>query len=258
MAKSPDLMMRFSFPNGESVVELIPETGKLSLNIGTAQEFNSLLLALGAAPEQAAQVASAVVQWRGAAGGAPAGGTGSPTTATSPYDSSQSQTFQPRYSSFLNEEEALYLSGMTPDLFHGNYVRTAQGLARLGALKDCVSVFGTTGRFEVNSADPALLVSLGMSPDAANQIVALRRTKRIMDLNEVAGYAGQAANKLRTGGNTIYTFRATARLRLANGRLSDLRRTVAAQVKFQQAGSFPPHHILRWHEMPYSEVSQWP
>jgi hypothetical protein len=35
----------------------------------------------------------------------------------------------------------------------------------------------------------------------------------------------------RVGGNSIFTMRATARLHLQNGQLSDLKRTVAALVK---------------------------
>ena len=44
----------------------------------------------------------------------------------------------------------------------------------------------------------------------------------------------------------------TARLRLANGQLSDLRRTVAAQVKFMPPGSDAPLHILRWYDTAWS------
>ena len=42
------------------------------------------------------------------------------------------------------------------------------------------------------------------------------------------------ADRLRVEGNSIVTMRATARLRLPNGALSDLKRTVAAQIKYLQ------------------------
>jgi len=41
------------------------------------------------------------------------------------------------------------------------------------------------------------------------------------------------------GGRSIVTIRATARLRLDNGKLSDLRRTVAAMVKYMPRGMTP-------------------
>jgi hypothetical protein len=44
------------------------------------------------------------------------------------------------------------------------------------------------------------------------------------------------------------TIRATARVRLPDGRLSDLKRTVAAQVKYMPTGYDSPIHILRWYD----------
>ena len=55
-------------------------------------------------------------------------------------------------------------------------------------------------------------------------------------------------SRLRVGGNSIFTLRATARLRRPDGGLSDLRRTVAAQVKFMPPGYDSPYHILRWYD----------
>jgi general secretion pathway protein K len=246
LTRLPDHLMRFSFPGGETVVEVIPETARVSLNVGTREELTALLVALGAPPAQAAEIALAAIEWRSA------------QATLDEFYSRLTPSFRPRHASFLNEEEALFLKGMTPELFHGSYVRDASGrMVRLGALKDCVSVFGTTGRFDVNSAEPALLASLGMPRLAAEQIVALRSMKRIQDLNEVAALAGPAVQRLRVGGNSIYTLRATARIRRPDGMLSDLRHTVAAQVKFLPLELMPPHHVLRWRDWADSEVSQW-
>ena len=49
--------------------------------------------------------------------------------------------------------------------------------------------------------------------------------------------------------------RATARVRAANGQLSDLKRTVAAQVKYMPAGYDSPIHILRWYDTTFSTWS---
>ena len=61
-----------------------------------------------------------------------------------------------------------------------------------------------------------------------------------------AGSAG--FGRLRVGGNSIFTIRSTARLRLANGQFSDLRRSVAAMVKYMPDGYDAPLHILRWYD----------
>ena len=56
---------------------------------------------------------------------------------------------------------------------------------------------------------------------------------------------------LRVEGNSIVTMRATARLRLPDGQLSDLKRTVAAQVKYMPPGydSADPHAALVRHRL---------
>ena len=151
---------------------------------------------------------------------------------------------------------------MTPDIFYGRWARDNSGrLIRLGAFRDCVSVFGTRDKFDVNSIEPALLVALGASREAANRLAQFRRTTPITDmkqLGQLAGELGPAGARLGIGGNSIYTFRATARLKLADGKLSDLSRTVAAQVKFRKTDQDPLYHVLRWHDNVTSEVSQWP
>jgi hypothetical protein len=73
------------------------------------------------------------------------------------------------------------------------------------------------------------------------------------DLARFMPGATAALNRLRVGGNSIYTLRATARPRLPNGQLSDLRRTVAAQVKFMPAGYDFPYHILRWYDSAWEQ-----
>jgi hypothetical protein len=50
----------------------------------------------------------------------------------------------------------------------------------------------------------------------------------------------------------MYTLRATARLRLSDGKLSDLRRTVAALVKFNLPGNTDQKpvgfEVVRWYD----------
>ncbi len=241
--------MYFQFPTGEAVVEVIPETARLSLNLGRREDFLSLLIALGAEPERAAEIAAGILDWRGTGSG----------TVFDQFYSTQIPSFRARHASFEEVEEVLFVKGMTPELFHGSYVRDRSGrLVRRGAFKDCVSVYGTTGNFEVNSADPALLRWLGISPEAAERIVQVRSRQRIRNVGELAqlGAAGAGLGRLGVGGNTIYTLRASARLRLPSGQFSDLRRSVSAQVKL--ADNEPSRYqILRWNDNAQAEVPQW-
>jgi general secretion pathway protein K len=243
--------MRFAFPTGEAVVEVIPETSKLNVNKAPPEAFLALLTALGADPARAQAITAAILHWRG-------GGLG----PLDQYYLSLGPTFRPRHASVQDVEELANAQGMTPELFHGNYVRDHQGrMVRLGAFKDCVSVWGSTGPFDVNTVEPAVMAAVGIHPEIAQRIVEYRRLQPVMNdrqMAEIAMIAGPGAGRLRrAGGNSIYTLRATARLRLPNGRLGDLSRTVAATVKFVPPTNNPPHYVLRWDETGTSEVSQW-
>ena len=99
-----------------------------------------------------------------------------------------------------------------------------------------------------------MLAAVGLSPYAINALLEQRRlaplnAERLARFVEATG-GGQA--RLRVEPGTFFTIRATARLRLAGGQLSDLRRTVVAQVKFMAPGYQPPFHILRWYDTAWS------
>jgi general secretion pathway protein K len=233
---------RYSFATGEAVAEVIPETSKLDLNSGKAPDFINLLVALGAPPDRATQITAGIMGRRG-------GGSGGFGGAGSSFSSSAA--------SFQEIEEVLWIPGMTPDLFHGNYTRDARTgqLVRLGAFKDCVSVRGSAQRFNVNGIEPALLHSLGVPWPQVNAFVAQRAAAPFVnaaDLGRAASTAGGAIARLSVEANTIFTVRATARLRLQDGRLSDVSRTVAATVKFRLPEMQPAYHILRWDDQAFS------
>lgn len=242
------------FPTGQAIVEYIPETARLSLNLASAEDFARLLTVLGANAAQAAEIAAAIVDWRRPA----------PPGALGPFDtfySTRVPSFRARHASIEETEEILYVKGMTPELFYGNYRRDAQGrLVRLGGFRDCVSPRGTIGTFDAGTAEPALLMSMGVPEQAITQIMRLRRLRplRFQDLQAIREIAGPGGGKLRSGGNTIYTIRATARLRAPNGQLGDVRRSVSATVKiYQDYRIDPPYQILRWDANAASEVAQW-
>ena len=125
---------------------------------------------------------------------------------------------------------------------------------RHAGLNDCLTVYGSLGGgVDVNTAEPAVLVAAGVNPDAIAAIVAQRASGAVsQDMMGVAQSMGAGAG-LQAGGNAIVTFRSTARLRLSNGQFSDMRRTVAAQVKYMPWGSETPYHILRWYDTAWSD-----
>jgi general secretion pathway protein K len=234
-------------------VEIVPEAAKLDVNFAPPEQLYRLLVALGQNPSQAGAVAGAIVARRSPPG------SGSPGNA--------GPSFPGGPASFQEIEDLLLVPGVTPEIFYGTYVSAdaegevplttfAPGLRLIPrpGLEDCLSVFGSRGAVDINTAQPAVLAAVGVPAGAIQAIVARRRVSAITasQLPLFLESIGIATAPLRIGGNSIYTIRATARLRLPNGQVSDLRRTVAAQVKYMPPGYDAPIHVLRWYDTAWS------
>ena len=230
------------FPEGEVDVEIIPESAKFNLNLATAPELVRLLAALGQNPAQAQQTALAIVDWRTPA--APGAGR---------FDAlylGANPSFSARHASFESTEELLMVHGVTPELYHGNYVRDAQGRLRpTGGLRDCVSVWSPHELFDAGTVEPAVATAVGNSPAAVSVLVQARQTgplspERWAQVTTAMG--GPQRLGIVTG--SIVTLRATSRMRLANGQWSDLRRTVEGTYQLSAFGTDPPNKQLSWHD----------
>ncbi|MCS6952902.1 MAG: type II secretion system protein GspK [Bryobacterales bacterium] len=234
--------LRFDFPSGEAVVQILPEAGKLNVNFSPLDELERLFVALGAEPARAAEIARAIVDWRSPA---PHG----PTLFDREY-LSRTPSFRAAHASFQETEELLLVKGMTPELYYGTIEPGPEGawLARGGA-RDCLSVYSAGGAVDVNSAHPAVLAAIGLGPGEIQAILATRPLRDPIQLQGL-GLAGHPAlGRLRLGGGSVVTLRAMARPRLPNGQLSDLRRGVGATVKlFGAAAGEKPYHVLRWYD----------
>jgi general secretion pathway protein K len=241
----------YQFPGGVARVEIVPETAKLNVNFSPPAELYRLGVALGLDPDRARQIAAAIDEWRSPALG---------LTGLDSYYLSLTPSFRPPHASFQEIEELLLVRGVTPDIYYGTYAPAAEPgaedaprLMPRPGLANCLSVFRSRDRVDANTAPPAVLAAVGLSPDAIAVLVARRNSAPLSpeQLQPLLDTLGPSANRLRLGGNTIFTLRATARPRLADGRLSDLRRTLAAQVKYMSAGS-EPIQVLRWYDAAWS------
>jgi general secretion pathway protein K len=220
--------MELTFPSAIVHVDVIPETSKLSLNTGHPDDILRLLLALGTPEDQATDITAAILDWR----------TRVNPLYPSPFDSfylSQSPSFMARHASFQENEELLLVKGMTADLYYGSSLDGfSLGNARAG-LRDCLSVYGSAGAVDINTACEATLQAVGLAQADADTIARSRTQHPVLDrgeLSQIVQSVGPAGRRLQIGGDTMFTLRATARLRKPDGRLSDLRRTVGALVKF--------------------------
>ena len=247
----------YTFPSGEARVEILPESGKLDVNLVPPNDLYRLAVALGIGPDRAREIALAIADWRAPV---PGGGMG----AFDQYYLSLRPSFRAPHASFQEIEELLQVKGVTPDIFYGTYVpadpeNAPAGQARLTprpGLADCLSVFGSRdGSVYANTASPAVLAAVGLAPEVISALVERRRTAPFKDAQQMAEFTqsiGAPADRLNLVMHSIVTLRATARLRLPNGQLSDLRRTVGAQVKYMPPGYDAPIHILRWYDTAWS------
>jgi general secretion pathway protein K len=243
----------YTLPTGQVRVDLIPETAKLDVNTSPPEDLYKLCVALGLEPGRAQEIAMAIVDWRGP-----------PTGGFDEFYASLTPSFRARHASFEEIEELLLVKGVTPDIFYGTYVPAAEAgpgvqppgenLAPRQGLIDCLSVYGSRGTVDANTAAPAVLLAIGLPPDVVSALVARRSIMPFTPgkLAEFLGAYGASLTRLRVEGNSILTMRATARLRLPDGKLSDLRRTVGAQIKYMPAGYDAPIHILRWYDAAWS------
>ena len=239
----PMPVMRFDFPTGRAQVEVIPEGSKLNINHATPDELMRLLVALAVPPDRAQAITAGIIDWR------------SPTQggSLSQFDDhylSVAPTFQARHASFEEIEELLLIRGMTPDIFYGRYDKDAEGrlVPRVG-LKDCVTVWGSPGVFDVNTVQPAVMQAIGIPADIAAAIVQMRRSAPITSVEQLKTFTqSPAMGRLGFGASALFTLRATAEIRLPNGGYSDVRRTISALVSNVSPQYDPPFHIMRWYD----------
>lgn len=261
--------LAFSMPTGDVVVDVIPEAAKLDINRVKVEELILLLQGLGLNPLEAQELAMAIHHWRSAP---------DPSTAgLDAFYTRMSPSFPARHSSLENVEELLLVKGMTPELFYGTYVPVPGAMPGLepgqgsgtsdfsttpvplvwrGGLRDCVSVFGSISKIDVNWAEPASLLAVGLPLQAVQSIVARRELQPFFteeELQSIGPLSMPGRDRLRIGGRTQFTLRATAQLRQQDGKLSNVRRSVAATLDLNEVAGDRPFTTLRWYDTAWKQ-----
>jgi general secretion pathway protein K len=238
--------MYWSFPGGDVLVEMLPETGKLNINQAPPPLLLAALAATGMPAPAIGPFVNAIVDWRTpmAPGFAPA------------------STFWVRHASFEQIEELLLVPGVTSDLYFGYRDRLPGGeIVDRPGLRDLLSVHGAANALDINAAHPALLRAVGVDPALVAQIVALRQITPIPPDVALRMFPAQLPSglQLRAGTDAAYTVKATARPRRPDGQLSDYRRTVAALMIYESTLPTQPQQVTirQWHELAVSEIP-WP
>jgi len=211
------------FPSGVAVLEAIPEGAKLSINTAPPEDLYRVIYTVSGDEDRSRQIVNAIMDWR------------SPAQAPTLFDayySSIRPTFRARHASFQEIEELLLVRGMSPELFYGNYVADPAGrVYPRGGLRDCLSVWGGQGPFDVNTASPALMEAVGLPPATVQAVVARRTLAPFQNADELRAIAPVTTRLIVGAGYSVWTLRATARLRRPDGSFSEVARTSSATVK---------------------------
>ena len=243
--------MFMTYPTGDVVVEMIPETAKLNVNQASEEELLRVVSGLTGDPARAAQVVAGIVDWRG---------TGSGRMSLDSYYLALGPTFRARHASLEEIEELLFVRGVTPELFYGNYVEDTQGhLSARGGLRDSLSVWGTRSNVDANGASPAVLEAIGMNPTDAGTLVRMRMQKPFETVDDVRKL-GLPTTRLQVGVGTMWTMRATARLRRPDGTPSETVRSASAVIKYWDDPRLHPSpvQVLRYYGDAWSEFAAVP
>jgi general secretion pathway protein K len=234
-------IMELDFPGGTTTVEIIPETAKLNPNSVRPEDLLRLLGALSVPPDRATEITAAILDWR------------TPVDPLHPslFDDfylSQTPSFLPPHASYRENEELLLTRGITPGLYYGESLDHSRA-----GLRDCLSIFGSDFSVDANTAEEATLEAVGLSADDARTLVKQRAIRPIVDyteLGEIQKELGPSGQRLTLGGHSMFTLRATARLRQPDGTLSDMRRTIAALVQINLPGNArgkeTGYQVIRW------------
>lgn len=161
---------------GDVDVEINDEDGKINVNRATKEVLLSLLLNLGAGEEKADIISDSILDWVDFDDDYHANG------AESDYYMSLDTPYPAKNSRFDTVEELLLVRGVDSKLFYGRSAKDESGkTAFVSGLNRCLTVYGTSGGVNVNSAPYPVLLAIGLPPEVARAIIQERGKRPFLD-----------------------------------------------------------------------------
>lgn len=157
---------------GSCQAMIVAEDGKVDINKSPDVILKGLLAALGLQQDEADALADSIADWRDADNLVRLSG------AEDEYYQSLAVPYLPKNADFESVEELLAVRGMSTELLYGNGNRPP--------LADMVTVHSGNGKINVSAAPRPVLMALpGMTGDAADAIISLRRVKQSITLKDI-------------------------------------------------------------------------
>jgi len=226
--------MTLAFPEGEVVVEIVSENGKVNVNVAPPEVLTQVFVAAGLDPSYSAATAGRIVTARG------------PSQQQLLNPAGDPSSLSRRPASFKELEELLVLPGVTTEMLYGSYGRgPAGGWIKTGGLHSHISVYGALS-VDANYASPEVLRAAGLPPGQIASLLEIRelRPLRPEDLGDNLMLDQSGPIRVTAGGGGMaYTL--WSRATLHNGRA---RRAVGAVVERSETIGAPPLRIARWYD----------
>jgi general secretion pathway protein K len=185
------------------VYGIVDESGKINLNLLTDTSgiiLGNLLTNRGVPKEVADTIVDSVLDWMDS------DETHRLQGAESDYYMSLPVPYKAKNDKFEALEELLLIKGMTPEILYGT--------AKTPGIINFLTVYSKTGGINVNTAPREVLAALpGMTPEMAEQIVGLRASGEIKDLEAVKQVMGEGFKTMSTyvglSESNLYTIEST-------------------------------------------------
>jgi general secretion pathway protein K len=240
--KKGQRLVRVPYEQGEALVEIVNETGKLDLNVAGREQLTRLFEARGLEAAAAAQLAAAIDHWR-----SPAGSDDRESEALEQYY--RDAGYRPAHSPFGSVEEVLRVRGMSRDVFYGTaeFSRETGIQYKYGVGQD-LTIYSGSAAVNVNYASEAVLLSApGVDENLAEPIVRERTSQPFKSLEDVAQRLStslpvQALSFLTTEPCKTYSIVSVGEV---NG--SRVRRAIKAVVQVAPQGA-ALHRIIAWYD----------
>ena len=241
--KKGQRLVRVPYEQGEALVEIVNETGKLDLNVAGRKQLTRLFEVRGLEAAEAAQLAAAIDHWR-----SPAGSDDRESEALEQYY--RDAGYRPAHGPFGSVEEVLRVRGMSRDVFYGTaeFSRETGIQYKYGVGQDLTIYSGSTA-VNVNYASEAVLLSVpGVNENLAESIVRERTSQPFKSMEDVAqrlstSLPDQAQSFLTTELSCkTYSIVSVGEI---NG--SRVRRAIKAVVQVAPQGA-ALHRIIAWYD----------
>jgi len=167
--------------DGQYVVRITDESGKLDINAVSDILLKNFLPALGIKNNDAETITDSIMDWRDADELHRLYG------AESDYYMSLTNPYKAKNADFDALEELLLVRGVTPEILYGT-------TGKKGII-DFLTVYTKNNRVNLNSAPKEVLMAVpGMTPEIADSIISYRQNKEIRNMQEILHIIGDANN----------------------------------------------------------------